>query len=203
MFKFMKLFVLMLVFGVLTHSCTSTKITNTWVDETYKGRVFSDFLVIAVTEEEGVRRSFEKKFVDDLKDMGVDATSSADAISIVEGKKLEKEEILKAVQKYQNDAVIITHLEGVKKERVYTPPTVSYGYYGYYNHVYGYVHSPGYYTTHKYVLLETNLYDVATEKLVWSCQSETWDSGSKREMIDEVIKAVTKDMRTNGLLPSK
>ena len=203
MFKFLKPFVLLVVFGLITNACTSTKLTNIWVDENYKGKAFSDFLVIAVTEEEGIRRSFEKKFVEDLKETGVEAISSADAINIVADKELEKEDILKAVQKYKNDAVIITHLIGVKKERVYTPPAGSYGYYGYYDRVYGYVHSPGYYTTHKYVLLETNLYDVPTEKLIWTCQSETWDTGSTSEMIDEVIKAVTKDMSKNGLLPNK
>ena len=203
MYNFLKLSVLMFVLGVLTSSCASTKLTNTWIDEAYKGKTFSDFLVIAVTEKEGVRRSFEGKFVEYLKETGVDAISSADAITIVEDKKLEKEEILKAVQRYQNDAVIITHLLGEKKEQVYTPPTVGYGYYGYYNHVYGYVHSPGYYTTHTYVLLETNLYDVGTEKLVWSGRSETWDSGSAKKMINEVIRTVTKEIQKNDLLPGE
>jgi hypothetical protein len=203
MFKLQKLFVLILFFGVITNSCTSTKLTNTRIDEAYKGKPFSDFLVIGVSEEKGIRRSFEEKFVEYLKETGVEALSSADAITIVKDKKLEKEEILKAVQKYQNDAVIITHLLGEKKKDVYTPPTVSYGYYGYYDHVWGYVHSPGYYTTHTFVLLETNLYDVSTEKLVWSGRSETWDSGSEKKMIDEVIKKVTKEIRTNGLLPDK
>jgi len=203
MINYLRLFVLILFVGVITSSCASTKLTHTWIDEAYKGKSFSDFLVIGVSDQEGIRRSFEGKFVEYLKETGVDALSSADAITIPEDKKLEKEEILQAVRRNQNDAVIITHLIGEKKEDVYTPPTVSYGYYGYYNNVYGYVHSPGYYTTHTFVLLETNLYDAKTEKLIWSGRSETWDSGSEKKMIDEVIRTVTKEMRVNGLLPGE
>jgi hypothetical protein len=46
------------------------------------------------------------------------------------------------------------------------------------------------------VRLVTNLYDVKTEKLIWSGQSETLD-------IDDMIKVVIKDLQKNNLLPQK
>jgi hypothetical protein len=195
-----------LIFGVsiLASSCASTKLTHTWVEETNTGKSFSNFLVIGVSDREGVRRSYEEKFVDELKRAGVKAVSSAGAIDIPANQKLENEKILEVVQIYGNDAVVVTHLIGVEKEQVYHPPTISpYGYYGYYNRVYGTVHRPGYYTTQTFVRLETNVYDVKTEKLVWSGQSETWQPGSEKQIIDEVVPAVIRELERNNLIRGK
>jgi hypothetical protein len=191
---------------ILLGACATTKLTNTWVDETYRGSPVSDILVIGVTDEETTRRSYENRFVKRLEAIGVEAVSSADAIRIPANKKLDKEVILQAVNKYKNDAVLITHLVGVDKKEVYTPPTYSVhpgGFYGYYGHVYGMVHTPGYYTEHTYIRLETTLYEVKTEKPLWSGQSQTWNPESDRQLMNEVIKVVIKDMQRNKLLPPK
>jgi hypothetical protein len=51
--------------------------------------------------------------------------------------------------------------------------------------------------------LETNLYDVKTEKLIWSGQSETWSKDSKDQIINDVIKAVVNNLQKNKLLAPK
>ncbi len=204
MYNILKRFAVIFFAGVLMNACASTKLTHVWVDEASKGKSFSEFLVIGISDQEGIRRSFEEMFVEQLKQMGVNAVSSADTLDIPADKKLGKEPILEVVRKYQNDAVIITHLIGVEKREIYRPRTPLYrGYYDYYHHAYGYVHRPGYYTSHNFVKLETNVYDVKTEKPIWSGQSETWEPDSDRQTMDEVIKTVVKEMQKNGLLPNK
>jgi hypothetical protein len=49
--------------------------------------------------------------------------------------------------------------------------------------------------------LATNLYDVKTEKRIWSAESETLKAGSVDQVIDDVIKLVIDDLQINGLLP--
>ena len=194
------------VFGSLMTACAGTKLTHTWVDESRRGQPVSDILVIGVTykEREAVRRSFEERFAARLRAVGVDAISSGDAISIPTDLKLEKEDILKAVKKYNNDAVLVTHVAGKEDREAYTPPARNYGgYYGYYGRIYGHTHSPGYTRTHKLVRLATNLYDVETEKLIWSGKSETLDPDSTQQAIDAVINLLIEDMQKNGLLSPK
>ncbi len=53
------------------------------------------------------------------------------------------------------------------------------------------------------VRLATNLYDVKTEKLIWSGKSETLRPDSVNQIIDDVIKVVIKDLQKNKLLPLK
>ena len=204
MFNSLKWLIIIPVATIFLSGCASTKLTHIWVDDAFKGKVFSDVLVIAVSKEEGVRRSFEEKFVAELKQAGVEAVSSADVIDIPANKELKKEEILEAVRKFENDSVVITHLIGVKKKKVYYPPTRTYStYYGYYHDTYSYVSRRGYYKTHTFVRLEPNLYDVKTEKLVWSGKSETWEPGSDQQIIDDVVKVVIENLREQGLLPGK
>ena len=190
--------------GVFIIACAGTKLTHTWVDETYHGKPVSNILVIAVTHKEDNRQSFEDKFVAQLKVSGVEAVSSYSVIPIPADLELKKEEILKVVKKLKNDAVIITHLVGVEEKESYTPPERDKGdYYGHYGWAYGYTHEPGFYRTHTIVRLATHLYDVKTEKLIWSGESESLDPGSTNQIIDDVIEVLIKDLLKNNLLPTK
>jgi hypothetical protein len=185
-------------------SCGGTEITQTKVDEAYKGKPVSDILVIAITGNEHNRRSFEKKFVAQLKSVGVDAISSEKAIPMPPDLELKKEAILAAVSQYENDAVIITHLIGKEEKDVYTRGGSAHGgYYGFYRSRYSYAHDPGYSSTSTTVRLKTNLYDVKTEKLIWSGKSETWSKDSKDQIINDVIKAVINNLQKNKLIAPK
>lgn len=186
-------------------SCSPTKLTNTWMDETARGRSVRDVLVIGISDEQAVRRSFEDKFVKRFNDSGVEAVAGWSELPT--DKPLDKADIDAAIQRLDIDTLIITHLLGVDQKEVYNPPrtyrvpTHSHlGYYGYYGIVYDYVHQPGYYTTNTKVLLETNLYDANTEKLIWSARSETLNPSSDRQMIDSVINSLIDDLTKNGLI---
>jgi len=197
-------FVCAVISVFLVTACATTELKQTSMDESYRGKLLSNILVIAVTDDQGARRSFENKFVVLLKATGVDAVSSGRGIPIPADQKLEKDAILKAVGKYANDAVIVTHLVGVEKTQVYNPAPRSYtGFYGYYDNVYGHVHGRGYYSTTTIVRLETNLYDAKTEKLIWSGQSKTWNPVEDKQIDDEVVKEVIRELQKNKLLPTK
>jgi hypothetical protein len=191
-------------FAFLIISCGGTEITQTQVDEAYKGKPVSDILVIAITGNEHGRRSFEKKFVAQLKSVGVDAISSEKAIPMPPDLELKKVTILAAVNQYENDAVIITHLIGEEEKDVYTRGGSAHGgYYGFYRSRYSYAHDPGYSSTSTTLRLETNLYDVKTEKLIWSGESKTWSKDSKDQIINDVIKAVINNLQKNKLIAPK
>jgi hypothetical protein len=185
-------------------SCAGTRMSQTWVDEARRGQPVSNVLVIVVADKAENREAFERKFVQQLKNAGVEAVSSADVIPMPRDLKLEKDVILQAVAKYGNDAVIISHLAGLDKKEVFTRTGPIYGgYYNYYGYAYNTIHDRGFYSEIATVRLETNLYDVKTEKLLWSGQSQSEDVQSINKLIDEVIALVIKDLQKNKLLPTK
>jgi len=190
-------------FAFLIISCagTGTELTQKQVDDAYKGKPASNIFVIAITGIEHKRRSFEKKFVAQLKSVGVEAISSEEAIPMPADLKMKKETILNAVDQYKNDAVIITHVIGKEEKDVYTRGGSSHrGFYGFYGSRYS---APGYSSTSTTVRLETNLYDVKTEKLMWSGKSKTWSKDSKDQIMNDVIKAVINNLQKNKLIAPK
>jgi hypothetical protein len=184
-------------FIFLMVSCAGTDLTETQVDGAYKGKPVSDILIIAVTGNEHNRRSYERKFVANLKSVGVEAVASEKSISMPGDLKIKKETILSAVDQYKNDAVIITQLVGKETKDVYQRGGVTrYGYFGY-------TRNPGYSSTTKKVRLETNLYDAKTGELIWSGISKTLSKDSTDRIMNDVIKTVIANLKKNKLIAPK
>jgi hypothetical protein len=189
--------------GMLLNGCASTKVTESSVDKSFKGKTVSNVLVIGVVSDKNNRRLFEKTFVQHLNAVGVKAVSSADVIPIPADQKLEKEMLVEVIDKFKNDAVLVTYIAGMDKKTSYKPGvySMSPSYYGHYRYYYGHQIMPSSVSSHRKLSLETNLYDVETEKLMWSGQSETWETESIKKLIEGVIKVTVKEMQKNKLLP--
>jgi hypothetical protein len=105
------------------------------------------------------------------------------------------------------DAVLITRLVDKKTVDTYVPGRTHYAppaYYGnwsgYYRASYGAAYEPGYTVRDEVVVLETNVYDVSTEKLIWSAISETFVEGSDEKLIKELIKLITDNLSKQNVL---
>jgi hypothetical protein len=71
-----------------------------------------------------------------------------------------------------------------------------YGYYGYY---YPQVYTEGYYSTDKSFYLETNLYDLKADKLLWSVQSEAHNPENLEEWFKKYSEMLINHLVRNGL----
>jgi hypothetical protein len=187
-------------------SCATTKITHTWADKSYRGKLFSHILVIGVAENDETRHSFEEKFVAKLEATGVKGVESSAVMPADE--KIDKETILAVVKKTGVDGVLLTYLVSVKEKEA-ASPSLAYSpaddYHG--GSIpdlfsdYGSRPETQYYTTRVKVRLETNLYDAKTEQKVWSARSRTLNPKSDTALMDSVIDALVKDLKKNKLLP--
>jgi len=187
-----QLFIALLIF-----SCTGTEISQTQIDESYKGQPLTNILVIAVTGNEHNRRTYEKKFVARLKAVGVAAVASDSSLPMPPDLKLEKEPILDAVARHGNDSVIITQLISKEKEDVYTRGGPRHRFF------FSYSLDPGYSSTNTTVRLETNLYDAETGSLIWSGQSKTMSKDTTDRVMNDEIKAVINNWQKNGLIAAQ
>ena len=193
--------------GIFLFSCAGTKLSRTWIDPKYSGSQYDNLLVIGAAEDDNIRRTFEKKFVEKLEAAGIRAVESSSVMS--KDQKIDKESILAVVEKTGVDGVLLTYLVAVKEKDVASPsvdysPANDYG--G--GTVPNLSSLPGYgssgtqyYSTRVRVRLETNLYDAKTEQKVWSAQSTTLNSKSDTALIDPVIELITKDLKKNKLIP--
>lgn len=197
---------LIVLIGALTGTgCSSTQVTSAWTDPGVVPKPYRNLVVFGVAAKGNVRRAYEDNFVAALKARGVKARTGTGLLPT--GGAGDVNAVKRAVSQSGADGVIITHLVGERSPTGAASPgsfvTLSlYGsLYPYYERVYGYVTEPGYYAKYPVLQLETNLYDAARQKLVWSSRSHTLDPGSEKATINEVIETATKELAEAGYLP--
>lgn len=196
----------------LLGGCSTTRVTGVWKKSDYVGGPFQSILVVGLTKDESNKSIWEDIMAAQLRQNGVNAATGAKCFP--GDTDITKTEILDYVRDKGIDAVLLTRLVDIRKEKAYYPPTgYYYGfyddyYYGgpyhrYYNHFgsfYDRVYTPGYTTTYTIVVLETNLYDTRSQELVWSMSSDTFDPASADKLARSVSKKVVKALQNYNLI---
>jgi hypothetical protein len=174
----------------LVASCATTTLTAVWRGESYAGPV-KKMAVIGVSKKPVIRNLFEDECVRELRTRGTDAVASYTVLSF--DQLANKETVQSQIRGLGADAVLMTRLVDTKSVQTYIPgqvyvmPNYYYGWSGYYGSVFS---TPGRTIQDEYAYLETNVYDVKTEQLIWSARSETWMSDNDQEMIKSFIGAI-------------
>ena len=97
----------------------STKIVNQWTSPDYTSPRFKKIMVIGVSTQPSIRRTFEDEFVTKLKAAGIEALPSY--LYIPEDGQVDESRLQAAVKQAGADAVIITRLVRVDKKSEVSP----------------------------------------------------------------------------------
>ena len=183
----------------LTACAASTKIVNQWVSPDYTSPRFRKIMVIGVSKQPSIRRTFEDQFVKQLKATGVEAVPSY--LYIPEDGQVDEGRLQAAVKQANADAVIITRLVRVEKKTEVSPgfyQPAPFGFYGGYSAAWlGYYEPPRVYQYDVYIS-ETSLYDM--NQLVWAGTVETTDTGDINKEIEGYVVAVIDALKSKNLL---
>ena len=172
-------------------ACASTSLTNSWSSPDYKGPALKKLLVVGVSNQPALRRTFEDEFVKDLKAVGVDAVASYNFIP--EGGQVEEERVKQAVKQAGADGVVITRLVRIDVNTQVSPayPPMGMGFYGGYRYAWGGgFYDPPVATTTDTLVLETNLYAVDDSRLLWSGTTQTFAPTSLKDNMPGFAKVV-------------
>jgi hypothetical protein len=197
-----KVFLSALLIGLLAGCSPSTQITKSWTDPSLSAatvKPFNKVLVIAQLKDDSTRRIAEDKIV---------ASSSRgnfiQSYNYLQPSEQEENLVIANLLDDGIDGIILMRLTDVEKTTTYTPGTSYYGgwgyrsgYYGGYGYGYG---TPGYYSEDKTYYVETNIYDVKTNKLLWSGTTSTLNPSKLNETLDAIIAAVKTELNNKGLL---
>ncbi len=198
--------------GFILQNCgTSTKVVGSWTNPETADKTFSNVMVVGLTSNIVARRNVEDQLVASLKKEGINAMASINVFTpnFMQNQPT-KEEILDRIRKDGYDGVLTVALMDKREESRYVPgstmyaPVSRFGYYGsfggYYSTMYPTYYDPGYYTTDKTYVVETNLYDATSESLIWSAQSETYDPSNPEAGARSFAGAVADKMNRDGVL---
>jgi hypothetical protein len=188
-------------------ACTTTKLVTRWNDTEYKGPMLEKVLVVGVMKDDIKRRYYEDEFVKKITSSGRQAVTSYTLMPDLKAVN-DKEELVEIVKKAGADSVLVTTLKAVKEQEREVPPRVDYvptmgmgyGYYPYYMNSYQAVYSPGYTTVDTVVQLETRVYALPTEDLVWAGNTESFNASSAGSIISESANLIVTDMKASGLI---
>ena len=180
-----------LVLLLVTAGCKSSKITSSWKAEDAEIKKYNKILVLGLTRESdrSIQENMENHLVGDLKEFGYNAVSSLQEYGPKVFDKMDEEAAIEKLKDSGVDAVITIVLLDKKKERRYVPGTLYYSPYGYYyNRFWGYrvvlsrrIYETGYYVTDTKYFWESNLYDMKTQKLIYSVQTRSFEPASSGE----------------------
>ena len=176
--------------GLLVAACSaSTKMVQSWTTPDFQPGTVKKVFVVGIAQDKSLRRLYEDTFVAEVKKRGADA---GPAYALLPDLGTVNKEVVGALLlKDGYTHVLVTRVVSVQDQETYYPPTtvsvgVGYGgypgWYGgwgpYVSMSYGFVTTPGYTTVERVVGLETNVYDLASEKMVYSGMTQTWMSKS-------------------------
>jgi hypothetical protein len=185
----------------------TTEIIGEWSEDEYKTGSIDKLLILGIVDQKKplLKRKFEDGLVDAFNGSGIDAVASMDYMpydEIIDSTSFEK-----YFSDLELDAVLVSRLVGVDKERkvkagyAYVIPYNSY--YGFYGHYYAavqYANSSSYLSKNVVVVLETNLYETKDKKLIWSGISETIDPDKASDVIKSLGAVLANKLSSEGFL---
>ena len=185
-------------------SCSSTTIVNSWRDT--NTQIHSDqwnkVLVVGMLKNETDRRKAEDEMVSYLHGKGVTSYSYLDGTNT----NVNDEELRKKMKTDGFNAAITMRLIDVDKENVYVPgqsylyPEYYASFGQYYHRNWIYYTTPGYYVVTKKFVIETLLYSIDENKLIWSGITETYNPEGVEKLTSEIACTIHKKMIKEGFI---
>ncbi len=192
----------LVICAVLISCSPSTKIIKSWQEpgSSISLTAPNKVLVISLVKDESTRRIIEDQLVKRLNGQAVASYTliSADAL-----KEANEASLNDKLTQGQFTHVLLSRLADVEKETSYVPGTTTayYGGYGrYYRYGAGYYNTPGYYTTDKNYFVESTVYSVNPNKLIWTGTSKTVNPSKLDKAVNEIADAVSDKMKKDGFL---
>ena len=201
--KYIHLPIYLLILIIHT-SCVSTTIISSWKEQNKQIEIgkLHKVLVVALFKDETNRRKAEDQMVIYLKGKGIVSYNYLD-----DNISAKNEEAIRDKIKTDGfDGAITMRLIDVDKEKTYTPGNItSYpSYYqtfgGYYYRNWNYYRTPGYYSTTKTYTIETNVFSIKEDKIIWTGITQTTNPEGVNKLTEEVTKVVYKKMVSEGFI---
>jgi hypothetical protein len=198
--------------ALLLSCSTNTSIVNSWRDPetTISQNKFEKVLVVALVKDETTRRITENRIASGNKIFKVSYPYLND-----KNLNLTKEQKLQILKNENFDGVVTMRLVSTEKETQYVPGTNTSLYYGGFGGALGYgygfgnwyglyssnFYSIGYYKESTSYLVETNIFSLYQNKLIWTGTTKSNYVTDLGETVSEIMRTVVKEMQKDGSLP--
>ena len=184
---------------MLLAGCASTKVVEHWADPDFDAKL-KNIMVLSLNQSDKSRRLFEDGFLKALRQRKIQSTASYSLLPSNED--LDKEKVKAAITGSDIDGVLVLRAVKITMEERYVQPQSTgtrynsfYAYVGEYRPTYS-----AYNTEDKLVHLETNLYAVDGEKLIWSGKTESFNPSDVNAYLIDLTRTVLDKIDKTGFI---
>jgi hypothetical protein len=186
--------------------CSSTRLVGTWKNPDIVLFDAYQVLVVGMVQDDNARMEFETRFVDALKEQGVDAVRSIDLFDVefTSSKRSEKEleEVEQQLLDKGFDAILFTKVVGTENRRTFKEhlnniDKMFVRFSNDYLEHQDIYYDPEYYDSFNIYHAETSLYCICVGKeinLIWRGEVDVAEPANVGKAIDSYIKIITKSM---------
>jgi hypothetical protein len=202
---------LLCVPAVLLCSCAATSVKKTWKSPDLRGPV-GRIAVLAIEERGLLRQGIENRFVGQLINDGASALPTYDLLALPQIKQDKRAAAARLNENGAKALIIVRLASKTDKYREIMPGSERYaatitgwetvGWYDYFS--LGLMSLSSTYAEMKeYVFLETSVYDLKTEKRVWSVVTRTvvTENMDRIAELDPLIAKIVAAMKIDGVIP--
>jgi hypothetical protein len=195
------------VAALVAAACAATTFNSTWKAPgagplNFKGKKVA---ALIVSKEEGVRYGAEDALAREITAQGA---VGLPAYSLIPKELTQDKEKAKAFLEKASVAGVVAMRVVGKDQQLSSSPATYYGgpYYatfwggGFYGYGWGGVYDPGYLRTDTVVSVETLVYSLEQDKLVWAGRSETTNPSKVGPFIHELTAGAAREMKKQGLI---
>ena len=184
------------------------KFVSTWKAPEAAGTSFAGKKVAAliISDDQNLRVSGEEALVRELAGVGV--PQGIASYRIVPREELrDADKARKWYEKAGAEGVVAMRLVKADKRTTWEPSTWSTPYYstlwGYYGYGWGAVYDPGVTRTDTVAVVETLVFSVPQNKLLWAGVTESTNPKDAPRIIKDIVEATVKEMTKQGLIRRK
>lgn len=203
-------YLLYVLVAMALSGCSSTRITSSWKATETSPYSYKKVLVLGLIRDSdrSIQDNMENHLVMELKNLGYEAVSSLQEYGPRAFDKLDETTAVQSIRNNGFDAVLTIVMLDKTKEKRYVAGNTFYSPYSYYyNRFWGYrvtlvhrIYEPGYYVTDTKYFWESNLFDMHTQKMVFSVQTQSFDPANSEMLGHEYGQLIVKHMVKEDVL---
>lgn len=200
MHQISRISIVLILVSISIIACSpANRITSSWTNSNYKHeKTYDKIFIAALVTNPHVRAHIEEEMRQNISLRGISVESSLDYFppKFTKNKPPDVQSMINKIKELDCGLIFTISLIEKQSETRYIPGSAGiYGPYagynmrfrGFYSYWYPYMYDPGYYVTDKTYFMEGNIFETATETLLWSVQTETINPASVEKFSKELV----------------
>jgi hypothetical protein len=191
--------VLTLLAALAFSACSSTKLVTKWQAESVEPLAFTKILALALAPDASLRRVAEKNLCKQVTSVACEPAY----VVVPESERGDVPKMKALVQGAGFDGAVVFRVVSATEKVTYVPPSYGPTFWGYYAYAAPMVYAPAYHRTDQIVRVETSIYSLREDRLLWVATTETVNPDSVAALVDDVAKAVRRELEKEKLIPER